>query len=135
MAKTTKKEVQDRVNFIIAEIAKGTRPVTICQNKTVKGWNVDERQVWRYIGKAYRYFEKESSVNRDKELGKILERYEYLYNQAVAYAAETKDFGTAANILDKRAELIGLKKLQVDVGGDLKIKIDYEDDIKSDDLV
>jgi hypothetical protein len=117
--KTTKKQVQERVNLIISLLAQGIRPTKICENAQVKEWNVSESQVWRYIGKAYKYFEGKANVERDKELGTILERYEFLYNRAVATAWETKDYGTAAGILDKRAELIGLKKIIV--AGELNV--------------
>ena len=121
----SKKEVTDRVNEVIWLLAKGVRPTDICQTESVKAWGVDERQVWRYIGKAYKYFEEKAQINRDMELGKILTQLDLLYRGAVLLAKETKDFASAAGILDKRAELIGLKTLKVDATGNMTHNVTF----------
>jgi hypothetical protein len=130
VAKAHKKEVDDRVTHVISLLTVGARPTDIVHDSTVNGWGIEERQIWKYIGKAYKYFETQANINRDEELGTILEQYKFLYLQML----RAKDYRGAGTILDKRAELIGLKTLRVQVG-ELKVKVDYEDNIKSDDLV
>ena len=107
MAKATKKEVQDRVDYIIKLMAAGMRSTDILHNSTVKSWGVKDRNVWIYIDRALTYFKERANVDRDGELGKILEQYEMLFIQAF----ESGDYRLCVTILDKRGELIGLKKI------------------------
>lgn len=106
--KATKKEVQERVDVIIKLMAMGMRSSAIVQDATVKSWGITERNTWKYVEKALKYFQDKSNIDRDGELGKILEQYEFLYKATVDEA----DYRAAAQILDKRADLIGLKKIE-----------------------
>lgn len=111
MARVTKKEAQDRATFVIALIATGLRATEIVEHEKVKGWGISEAQVYRYIRKAHTFFEERADINRNAELGATLEKYDHLYSKLV----KARDYRGAAQVLDKRSELIGLKKLLVGV--------------------
>lgn len=129
--KATKKEVQDRVDYVVRLMAAGMRSSDIIQNSSVKSWGVTDRQAWKYIDKALKYFKDKANIDRDGELGKILEQYEFLFIQAL----KAEDYRLCVTILDKRGELIGLKRISVDVGGEIGIKIKAPEGLNKDDMV
>lgn len=128
MERPHKKLIEERVSYIIDLFVVGAKPNEILQNPSVKAWGVSDRTLWTYIGKAYKYFETKANINRDEELGTILEQYKFLYLQML----RAKDYRGAGTILDKRAELIGLKILKTDVSGEIKHHVTFaaKDDIE-----
>lgn len=128
MERPHKKLIEERVSYIIDLFVIGAKPSEILQNPSVKAWGVSDRTLWTYIGKAYKYFETKANVNRDEELGQILDQYRFLYLQML----RAKDYRGAGTILDKRAELIGLKIVKTDVSGQVNHKVTFaaKDDIE-----
>lgn len=130
MAKATKKEIQERVDHIIKLMTLGVRSTDIQENATVKSWGVSTSRIWVYISRALEYFKTKANINRDGELGKILEQYDFLYIQAL----KSEDYRLCVTILDKRAELIGLKTFRLDA--EMKIKIEnVPEDLDKDAMV
>lgn len=129
--KATKKEIQDRVDYIIKLMAAGVRSSDILENSRVKSWEKSDSTIWVYIDKALKYFKDKAKIDRDGELGKILEQYEFLFIQAL----KAEDYRLCVTILDKRGELIGLKRISVDVGGEIGIKIKAPEGLNKDDMV
>jgi hypothetical protein len=109
MAKARKQLVLQRTLYIVEKIAGGMRPVNILQDKGVKAWGLSDGQVEKYIKKAHDHFRERANVNKDQEIGDAIAKYDLLIEKAM----DKEYLKTAGMLIDKRAELIGLKKLIV----------------------
>jgi hypothetical protein len=111
MPKATKGETEKRILYIVELIAKGMRPVNIKQDKTVISWGVKPRRIETLISDAYAVIKERAKVDTDREIGDAIAKYDYLIEQAI----EKGFLKTAGMLIDKRAELIGLKTFRADL--------------------
>jgi len=112
--KSGKITVDLRINIVYRLLLKGIDPVDIvqyCSKKTE--WGVGDRQIYKYIEKAYERLEENSKFVQTRELGRSLSRLHNLYSQSMAI----QDYKTALAVQKEINTLLGLeapKKLNVE---------------------
>ena len=112
MSKPTKAALKRRVSTVSELLLRGVSRGKICQYVTDNtDWNITERTVDRYIATATEAIEKSADINLTFEVGRAIERREYLYQKGLT----TQDFKFALSVEKDRGDLIGLyapKKLE-----------------------
>src|SRR5262249_8340988 len=76
----------------------------IRQHAADAGWNVSERQLWRYIEKSDKILAEERERDREKNFNKAIAQRDALFGRAVSVS----DYRTAHGILQDRDQLLGL---------------------------
>lgn len=74
-------------------------------------WGVSERTVRRYYKAAEKEFVKSANVDVEKEMGKSLERLNYLFARTV----HLQDYKGALQVQREINELLGLKTLKIQI--------------------
>lgn len=85
MHKAGKYESAERVNKIIELLVSGVssyKIVRYCAEKL--DWGVSDRQIEKYKTKAIKYLEKIAIINREKQIGLALRRYEQAVKMAIS---------------------------------------------------
>ena len=123
-------EVQSRVNTIFEMLIAGASRAQIHQYAAGKepkrqddgtlsdgrlSWGLSERQIDEYISKANALFAEQSKIERDKEIGKSLTRYNKIYSVSM----QAGDRRGALEAEKAKATLLGLNApSKMAVGGD-----------------
>ena len=88
--RATKAQTVERVNALIPLILGGLRPAEIvrfatapAENNKGLGWDLNERQIERYIAKATAAIEETAVVDRLRMLRRCIARMEFLYGRLV----------------------------------------------------
>jgi len=117
--KSTVIEVQSRVNQIFDLLIKGATRQQIFQyasgappkqrkdgtySEGRPAWGVTERMIDEYIAKANALFAEQSIVDRKREVGKTLTRFNFLYTANI----QAGDFKAALDTEKAKATLLGL---------------------------
>jgi hypothetical protein len=102
--KATKAEIQQRVEEILQIRLAGAEFWDIRQYAAEKGWQVSDRQLWRYIRQADQLLARVLEKDRDKLLNRHLAQRRALLAKAMSIA----DYRTALAVLKDEAELQGL---------------------------
>jgi hypothetical protein len=101
----TKVEMRQRVDTVITLITMGVKRSEIIKYVVEKTlWNVDTRQIDNYIRHANEAFAAQSNIDRQREIGKAIARYEMLFQTAM----KVQDYQRALAAESKRCELLGL---------------------------
>ena len=98
-----KAEIIDRVAEVLDLIASGDRPETVCQKLSAK-WGASERTVRRYLTKAYSKLSEAAKTKTEEELGRALNRLDFLYGRAI----RESDYRLGLVVTRERGELVGL---------------------------
>jgi hypothetical protein len=102
--KQTQVEVLKRVEEILQIRLAGAEFVDIRQHAAEKGWQISDRQLWRYIQKSDAILAE--SLERDRE--KLLNRHRAQRFALYARAMSVSDYRTALAVLKDQAQLEGL---------------------------
>lgn len=125
--KVTKAEKEKRVSVIMQLICNGLGYNEICQYVSSKlDWDVSTRTISRYIRVASSYFIEKANIDRDKEIGKAIERLEHLLKNAMSI----KDLRFALQIMQEMNKLLGLYeavKVNMEHSGEVELIIDVEE--------
>jgi len=103
--KSTKSEVNERVNTISEMIIDGVPHNEIIQNISTK-YNISDRQVYNYIKKAQELIQETTKHNIHVEICKAQRRYEKIYNKAI----KDKNYKIALGAQRSLCELFGLNQ-------------------------
>ena len=105
MSKVTNAELELRVATVSEMIIKGLGREKICRYAT-KNWAVSDRQVDRYISKAWDKIEKNTDFDVKQELKLQRARFEDLFQKNYTI----QDYREARQVLDSIAKLLGLNE-------------------------
>ncbi len=121
--KTTQTELLKRVNVILNLVVSGLNRAEIMRyvaNKTP--WGVSERTIDSYLARARRVIAAVANVEQKRELGLSMLRLEELFKRSLA----GRDYKAALAVQKERHELLGLKKQEHNVLGDIEIRVVHE---------
>jgi hypothetical protein len=105
MAKVGKIEYAKRVELIIELITSGISEAKIVQYIAEHtDWGVNERQIRGYKSKAIKYFEERSDINRKKQIGLAIRRFEHILSKAI----KDKEYSPAIAAQKAIGDLFGL---------------------------
>jgi hypothetical protein len=104
MAKSNRTTVLHRVQEIYQLLLAGAEFADIRQYASERNWNVSERQIQRYIERAYQRFEQQSHRNRKQLWGRHLMQRRAIY----ARCMKSGDLRTALHVLKDEASLQGI---------------------------
>jgi hypothetical protein len=108
----------DRVTTVYKDLVSGKRRPDILQYASA--WGVTERTVDNYIARANAHLERDAETIRKRELGKAHNRYELLFEKALA----KDDLKTALQAEVERGRLLGLNATtQTEVAGTLTVEV------------
>jgi inorganic triphosphatase YgiF len=94
-----------RITEVVRLLSMGLRPSEILQYISEKTtWGISERQVENYIQKANEEIKQSSKFDRDQEIGKSIQRLEYLYKSNLVI----QDYKAALSTLKAKIEMLGL---------------------------
>lgn len=127
MAKSTKNEVDRRVEIVFNLLIDGWSPMQIHRytsemaslpvghpdRKEEMAWSVGDRQIYDYVDKAEELIDQYRKPNRERAMNKALVRYENLLRRSLA----EKDFRTAKSIQERIDKLMGLDEAAKITGG------------------
>ena len=116
--KSSAAEVERRISTVIELLLSGWKRRQILQYGSKIGWNVTDRQIDTYIAAAYEEIDKGFESDREKILRKTVSQYELIYRNLM----KAKDYRGAASVLDKIAEITGVKVHKVEHSGHLTVK-------------
>jgi DNA-binding CsgD family transcriptional regulator len=104
----SKAEIIEREGEVLDLLARGERPDAICQKLSGK-WKASERTVRRYLTRAYSSLGEAGKVTAKEELGRTLNRLDFLYREAIQYDLGLHaDYRLALAVTKERANLLGL---------------------------
>lgn len=101
--KSTRFEVQARVEKVFEYIVTGMKPADICQYASEE-WGVSDRQAFRYMADANQKIIESSDINRNRELGLALSRLNLLFKNAF----KLQDYKTCLQVQREINTLLGL---------------------------
>lgn len=104
MAKATEAIVQRRVSDIHNLLVAGVRRAQILQYAAEQNWGLQERQIDTYIARATEQIREDSRIDREKELGRAINRLHNLYQ---ATQREQDHRGSLA-VVQQMSQLLGL---------------------------
>src|SRR5262245_21331275 len=96
--------VRQRVEEVLQMRLMGAEFTDIRQHAAAQGWNVSERQLWRYIEAG----DARLAETLDKDRGRLLNRHIAQRRALVARCIAVSDYATAGRILRDEAELLRL---------------------------
>ncbi len=103
-ARADNAEVNRRVAEILQMRLLGAEFHDIASHAAEQGWNVSERQLWRYIQAG----DKQLAATLDKDRERLLNRHLAQRRALFARAMSVSDYGTARAVLKDEAELLHL---------------------------
>ncbi len=104
MAKSDKATVSRRVQDVVRLLLAGAEFAEIRQYASALEWGVSDRQLRRYVERAYKRLAKSTARDRDQLLGRHLMQRRALYARSI----KGNDLRTALQILRDEANLQGL---------------------------
>jgi len=111
--RATDSEISDRVSKVYMLLLNGLKRRNILQYATEKGWDVEIRQVDRYIDRASNLLENEAKENIKHAYSMSLNRHDDLYFKS----AKINDFKTCLAIQKSRDELTGVRTNKLELTG------------------
>jgi hypothetical protein len=125
--KSTKLQTQQRVEEVLQIRLMGAEVWNIRQHAAEQGWNVSERQLYRYIARADELMARHLEKDRDK----LFNRHHAQRRALLARALEVSDFRAALAIMKDEADLLGLypakkHELAGQDGGPLGVDLRHE---------
>jgi hypothetical protein len=103
--KVTKAVFAERIEKVVELLVLGLRPSEIVRYIAEKtDWDIKPRQVDNYIHHANAEITASSAINRDREVGKALRRFESLYKANMTI----QDYKAALSVQKARNEMLGL---------------------------
>src|SRR5271166_6581890 len=104
MAKTSKFNQESRITEVMQLILQGAEFNEIRQYAAAKGWDLTDRQVYRYIGAAYERTTEVLKHKQEELLSRHLMQRRGLYTRCL----KANDLRTALAVLHDEAQLLGL---------------------------
>jgi hypothetical protein len=124
MSRSSKVTVDSREREVLRMLLDGAEFAEIRQFASDSGWNVTDRQLWRYQRAAYRKVVKITERDRVGLLGRHLMQRRSLY----ARALKANDIRTALAVLQDEAELQGLYPVKKEGGVNITLhQIDWSE--------
>ena len=108
-SKSTRVEVDERVNIVFNLILSGITRRGICQY-AAKNWDLSERQTDRYIQEANDEFRHIASRDRELTFGKATARLEHLYARAI----QNREYRQALAVEREIIALYGLHDIEIE---------------------
>jgi hypothetical protein len=102
--KATKAEITKRVKEVLDLIVAGAEPYEIVQYSSENGWGVGERQIRKYVTKAYEAIAAATEKDRERLINRHIAQRRNLY----ARALNLGDLRTALAAAKDEAELLDL---------------------------
>lgn len=102
--KATNAEIEQRISEVYQLVVNGARRAKILRHATDSGWDINERQIDRYIARATDMMREAAIVDREKELGRAIARLHDLYERAHADG----NHATSLAILREMTQLTGV---------------------------
>ena len=126
-------EVAKRVEEVLQRRLDGAEFLDLQKYAREQGWNVSDRQLWRYVAQADVLMEKTLDADRQKLFQRHIFQRRSLYNRAV----QDGDYRTALAIAKDEAQLQGLYPankhvLTGDGGGPVSFSFSLEDAVAAD---
>jgi len=103
--KSNDAEFQKRIGIVTDMLLSGLTRGEILQNGSSLDWNVSDRSIDEYISKARVVIDELGRERADMLYTKVITRLNYMYKKLV----NVKDYKGAAGVLDKIADVAGLK--------------------------
>jgi hypothetical protein len=103
-ARADKVELQRRVGEVLQMRLLGAEFLDVAQHAEAQGWNVSERQLWRYVKAGDDLLARTLDMNRERLLNRHLAQRRALFARAMS----TADYATARAVLKDEAELLHL---------------------------
>jgi hypothetical protein len=114
MAKSCQNIVNERIAKISELMIEGKSRQNILQFNS-ENWNLSERQIDNYIGKATAIIKQELIKDSEFSLSKAIKRFEYIYQRAI----ETKDYRLAMQTNKEICTVQGLTKIEIEHSGNI----------------
>jgi predicted DNA-binding protein (UPF0251 family) len=102
--KSDKATVRLRTNEVLALRLHGAEFMDIRQHAADQGWNVSDRQLFRYIAAGDALLAETLERDREKLLNRHIAQRRALFARAMAVS----DYGTALRVLNSEAEMLNL---------------------------
>jgi hypothetical protein len=102
--RSTKLALRQRIEEVLNLRLLGAEFVDIRQHASAQGWNVSDRQLFRYIEGGDKILSKTLERNRDRLLDRHIAQRRALYARCMAVS----DYASARAVLRDEAELLGL---------------------------
>lgn len=102
--KSTKVVIRQRVEELLSLRLLGAEFPDLRKHADTAGWQISNRQLWRYIGQGDKYLAESLEKDREKLVNRHLAQRRALYARAMSVS----DYGTALRILQDEAELLQL---------------------------
>ncbi len=114
-ARADKTEVNRRVAEILQMRLLGAEFHDIANHAEAEGWNVSERQLWRYVKAGDELLARTLDKDRERLLNRHLAQRRALFARAMSVS----DYGTARAVLKDEAELLHLYDVMPSAGSRL----------------
>ncbi len=101
---STTAEHERRINMVYEMLLSGLSRYEISTNLEKQGIKVTYRQITNYISDATKLINEDYSENRETVRNKFLAQYNLLLKKCIL----SKDYKTAASILEKQSKMIGV---------------------------
>lgn len=114
--RSTKATVSQRVGEVLRLRLNGAEFYDLRQYASEQGWDVSERQLWRYVAQSDRLLAESIETNREKLLNRQIAMRQALFARAMAVS----DYATARAVLKDLCDLLGLypaRKYEPPAGG------------------
>jgi len=115
MSKTQQNIVNERIVNVVDMLIEGKNRQNILQFNS-ENWNLSERQIDSYIGKATAIIKSELVKDSEFSLSKAIKRFEFIYQRAI----ETKDYRLAMQTNKEICVIQGLFKIEVEHSGNIE---------------
>lgn len=119
--KSTREEINKRIDVVSEMFLQGYSIKEIFVYSTKEKWDITERQVYNYVSKCFKKWEKFSFKNAEQNYLKHIKIRERLYNKSY----KLNDFKTCLAIMKDIAELQKLYTLSIEHSGNIGNKPDY----------
>ncbi len=107
---STTAEHERRINMVYEMLLSGLSRYEISTNLEKQGIKVTYRQITNYISDATKLINEDYSENRETVRNKFLAQYNLLLKKCIL----SKDYKTAASILEKQSKMIGVAEPKED---------------------
>ena len=104
LTRSTLAENERRVNLVYEMLLSGLSRYEITTNLEKMGVNVCHRQITRYISDANKLINEDYAENRETARNKFLSQYNLLLKKSIL----SKDYKTAASIIEKQSKMLGV---------------------------
>ena len=115
MARTSQNIVNERIVTISELLIEGKNRQNILQFNS-ENWELSERQIDTYIGKATELIKSELIKDSEYSLSKAIKRFEFIYKTAI----EKEDFKLALQANKELCAIQGLTKIELEHSGNIQ---------------